>query len=133
MRDPHEPVIPGQHKHPKEGHGGFSMPIGVSGDLQDRHDHVGPGAPAVDTVLRAGHEQPVDEAEPPYNPPEGEIALPDPVDPVVAHVQESFISGLQQRLAEVEAKIKSMLEGQKPEPPIDEQLAEELKADEPQS
>lgn len=42
MRDPHEPVIPGQHEHPKEGHGGFSMPIGISGDRSDPHEPILP-------------------------------------------------------------------------------------------
>ena len=42
LRDPHDPIIPGEHVHPPEGHGGMSMPIGVSGDRTDPHEPVLP-------------------------------------------------------------------------------------------
>jgi hypothetical protein len=42
LRDPHDPVIPGEHVHPPEGHGGVSMPIGVSGAGRDSHEPVLP-------------------------------------------------------------------------------------------
>jgi hypothetical protein len=42
IRDPHEPVIPGEAVHPPEGHGGVSMPIGVSGAGLDPHEPVMP-------------------------------------------------------------------------------------------
>jgi len=53
LRDPHEPVIPGESVHPAEGHGGVSMGIGVSGEGADIHEPVMPqgmGVPQVQHV-----------------------------------------------------------------------------------
>lgn len=50
LRDPHDPVIPGEHIHPPDGHGGVSMGIGASNPDFDPHEPVMPAGMAQDLV-----------------------------------------------------------------------------------
>jgi hypothetical protein len=77
LRDPHDPVIPGEHVHPAEGHGGISMPIGVSGDKTDAHEPVVTAEPAQDTVARVEDNPPAPHTEDQPQAAEAEKAIAD--------------------------------------------------------